>query len=461
MNKLKTYSILFYFFVAAVVLFIFLSNPFLVREYDPWRWHLQCIAEFYSKGVSGSGGNLWHLAWAMIFKFIGIGNIFIWAKIIHVFQFILATTVLYYFSKTALTILIKSNSSKLHSINSPEGFLSSGNDNNDINKLRTIHIKYLSLLAVFIWVIGNGTFSTTFSGTVLLAYQQAWIMWYSVTYQGLTIPLFWYCTALTLIIFHEELSLKKTLFCVIQIAIASFIMAKIHPQELLYYFIQIPIILLVNIKRIFSIKNKIAILITILGIFLIMFIAIKFFVDLKPGYFVNGTLPLFDLILSNEHIGQSLQKINTAGHIVVDHLNRFPNSFSEIALISLIAMIIFRLNFLFIKDKNIPFHRNFFDLLLVSSLLFFLIPMVPFLAGVAAYSTHRNLVYRFFFASPWFMFFPFAIYKVITMGKIHIPVYKIVITLSLILSSIAYFHKYFIPYHTFLNAKSIIYSLVN
>jgi hypothetical protein len=236
-------------------------------------------------------------------------------------------------------------------------------------------------------------------------------------------------------------------------------MAKIHPQELLYYIIQIPIILLVNIKRIISIKNKTAVFITIPVIFLIMFIAIKYFVDRGPSYFVNGTLPLFDLILSNEHIGQSLQKISALGHIVVDNLNRFPNSFSEIAIISLIAMIIFRVNYLFIKDKNISFNRNFFDLLLVSSFLFFLIPMVPFLAGVAAYSTHRNLVSRFFFASPWFIFFPFAIYKVITMKEIHIPFYKIVITVALILCSTVYFHKYFIPYHTFLNAKSIINSL--
>lgn len=443
MNKLKTYNILFYSLVAAAVLFIFLSNPFLVKEYDPWRWHLKCIAEFYN-GVSESGGRIWHLVWARIFKFIGIGDIFIWAKIIHVFQFILAATVLYYFSKTALTILIKSHSSKLQGIKSSEGFPSSGNDNNDINKLRTIQIKYLSLFAVLLWFIGNGTFSE--------AYQQAWIMWYSVTYQGLTIPLFWYCTALTLINFYEELSLKKTLLCVIQIAIASFIMAKVHPQELLYYIIQIPIILLVNIKRIFSIKNKIALFITIPVIFLIMFIAIK--------YFLYNTLPpLFSLILSNEPIGQLLQQINALGHSVTDNLNRFPNSFSEIALISLIAMIIFRVNYLFIKDKNVSFNRNFFDVLLVSSLLFFLIPMVPFLAGVAAYITHSSLVCRFFFASPWFIFFPFAIYKVITMKEIHIPCYKIVITVALILFSIFYFNKQFVPYHTILNAKSIINSL--
>jgi hypothetical protein len=451
MNKLKTYNILFYSLIAVAVLFIFLSNPFLVKEYDPWNWHLRFITEFYN-GVSKSEGRIWHLVWARIFKFMGIGDIFIWAKIIHVFQFILAAIFLYFFSKTALTILIKSNCSKLHGIKSYEGLHSNENDINGINKLRKIQIKYLSLFAVFLWFIGNGTFSATFSGTLPIAYQQAWIMWYSVTYQGLTIPLFWYCTALTLITFYEELSFRKNLLCVIQIAMASFMIAKFHPQEFLYYIIHTSIIIIVNIGRIVSIKNKKAFLITIPIIFIIMFIAIK--------YFLDHTLPPFLYVISSQ-IVKVLQQINVLGHNVIDNLNRFPNSFSEIAIISIISMIIFRVNYLFINDKKISFNRNFFDLLLVSSLLFFLIPMVPFLAGLAAYITHPNFVYRFFFASPWFIFFPFALYKVITMREINIPVYKIVITVALILCSIAYFHKYLIPYHTFLNAKSIIYSLVN
>jgi len=440
-NKLKTYNILFYSLVLSAVLFIFLSNPFLVKGYDPWNDHLRYIATCYNGAPIP---RIWHIMWAEFFKFIGIGDIFIWAKIIHVFQFILAATALYYFSKTALTILIKSHSSKLQGTKSSDGFPSNGNDNNDINKLGTIHVKYLSFFAVFLWFIGNGTFSE--------AYQQAWIMWYSVTYQGLTIPLFWYCTALTLIIFYEELSLKKTLLCVIQITIASFIIAKFHPMELIYYIIEIAIILLANIKRIFSIKNKIALFMTIPIIFLTIFISIK--------YFLDRSLPhRFYLILSYEGWGQIIQQIKALGHPVVAHLNRFPNSFSEIAFISLIAMIIFRVNYLFIKDNNLSFNRNFFDVLLVSSLLFFLIPMVPFLAGGAAFITHSTVVCRFFFASPWFIFFPFAIYMVINMKEIHISSYKIVITVVLILFSIVHFHKYFIPYHTILNAKSIINSL--
>jgi hypothetical protein len=441
-KKIRTYNIIFYSIIAASFIFILHSNPFLNIIYDPWRYHLQCIASFYNGG--SEGGRIWHLIWAKVLKFVGISDIFIWAKIIHVFQFILAATVLYYFSKTALTILIKSPSSQLQGIESSEGFPTSRNDNNDIEKLRTIQIKYLSFFAVFLWFIGNGTFS--------IAYQQAWIMWYSVTYQGLTIPLFWYCTVLTLKHFYEELSFKKIPLFVIQFAIISFIIAKFHPQELLYYIIQIPIILLVNIKRIFSIKSKMALFLTIPIIFLIIFIAIKYYLYQQPTQ-------LFSLILSNESMEQIVQRIIVLGHEIVSTLNRFPNSFSEIAIISLIAMVIFRVNYLFTKDKDISFNRNVFDVLLVSSLFFFLIPMVPFLAGLAGYITAPTTVYRFFFASPWFIFFPFAIYKVLTMKEIHIPLYKLIIILILILFSIVSFHKYFSLQYTIRNTKSIIASL--
>jgi hypothetical protein len=446
-KNLKFYNIIFYSLVAAGILFIFFTNPFLIERYDPWRYHLTSIGEFYN-GVGGAG-RIWHLVWAKFFKALGISNIFTWAKIIHVCQFLLAATVLYFFSKTVLTILVNKdsithNDTKNDGSNPPLPPFNNVGDRELLDAKDRIRIKFLSLFAVFLWFIGNGTFS--------IAYQQAWIMWYSVTYQGLTIPLFWYCTALTLKIFYEELSFKNTLLIVVQIAIVSFITAKFHPHELLYYIIQMPIIFAVNIKRVFSLKNKIAFFITIPIIFTIMFIAIKYFLYKQPTQ-------VYSFILSNEPIGQLLQQTNVLGHSIVDHWNRFPNSFSEIALISLIAMIIFRVNYLFTKDKDISFNRNAFDALLVLSLLFFLIPMVPSVAGVAAYLTDYEQVYRFFFASPWFIFIPFAIYKVLTMKEIHIPLYKIVITVTLILFSIVYFHKHLFPYHTILNAKSIINSL--
>ena len=279
-NRLKSYAVAFYVIIAVGFVFILFTNPFLVRLYDPYRYHLTTINEFY-KGTIGKdrlGHDMWHFVWANVFKLLGINDIFIWAKIIHVFQFLLAALLIYYFSKTVLTILLKSPQSQLEcpesvipacpeSFTHEEGASSSGYNKN--SALWSIQIKYLSLFSVFLWFIGNGTFS--------VQHQQAWIMWYSVTYQGLTIPLLWYSIALTFKIFYEELSFKKNLLYIIQIAVASIIIAKFHPMELLYYLISLPLMLLINIKRIMSIRNKKYLLIALLVIFIIMFFCCEVF----------------------------------------------------------------------------------------------------------------------------------------------------------------------------------------
>lgn len=356
-NKIKTYNIIFFSLVAAAFLFILFSNPFLRLPYDPWD-HLLRIVSLHDEGKcfyfwpdsTCPERILWHELWAYVFKITGINDIFLWAKIIHVFQFILAGLCIFYFSKTVLTIL-------------------TGEKN-------TIRIKFLSLFSVFLWFIGNGTVSV---------FQQAWIMWHSVTHQGLTIPLFWYCTALTLKIFYEDLSFKKITFFIAQIAGASFLMAKIHPSELLYYLIVLSILVLINSIRLIRSKDRRTLFVFIPVIFLMMFVAVK--------YVMPEKVPLFSLISSGETVSQILQKIKDSGNEIVHglhHLNRFPNSFSEIAIISLIAMAIFRVNYLFTKEKDISFNKNFFDFLLMSSTLFFLIPMVPLLAGLAGYSTREG-----------------------------------------------------------------------
>jgi hypothetical protein len=399
-NRLKSYAVAFYVIIAVGFVFILFTNPFLVKLYDPYRYHLTTINEFY-KGTIGKdrlGHDMWHFVWANVFKLLGINDIFIWAKIIHVFQFIFAALLIYYFSKTVLTILLKSPYSKLQGIKSSEGFPPSGNDTNDKFALWSIQIKYLSLFSVFLWFIGNGTFS--------VQYQQAWIMWYSVTYQGLTIPLLWYSIALTFKIFYEELSFKKNLLYIIQIAVASIIIAKFHPMELLYYLISLPIILLMNMKKVFNAKNKIILLITLAIVFFLMFVTVKYFVNREP------TLP--KLISSNESIGNIIQKINDSGRVIVrSGLNRYPNSFSEVALFSLIVGVLFRAYYFIKKDKNGILNMHLFNCLLILSSIFFLIPKVTFLAGLAGYMTINEQVYRFFFASSWFVFLPFSLYVIV------------------------------------------------
>lgn len=383
--------------------------------YDPWRYHLKNIADFYN-GVSGAG-RIWHHMWANVFKMIGINNIYIWAKIIHISQSFLAALCMYYFSKTVLGLLIRAPNSNLQATSSvipacpesllindgfqtiqKEGVQASKNDEKDDYALRALQIKFLSLFSVLLWFIGVGTFS--------VAHQQAWIMWYSVTYQGLTMPLLWYSMALTIRMFYAKVNWKKFLFYSIQIAIVSVIIAKFHPLELLYYLISLPVILLINIKKILSYENKKVLLISITVLCVSLIITIKYFLAHQPTGF-------YALISSDESAGQIIQKITDAGRRTVKTLNRFPDSFSELAQISLILAVMFRIYSLFVKKARISFNASLFDCLLVLSIIFFLIPVVPFLAGVAGHVTIDTQVYRFFYVPPWFIFLPFFISLII------------------------------------------------
>lgn len=424
MNKIRIYNRLFLFIIAAAFLFILLSNPFLRIPYDPVR-HLISIVSLHDDGEcfgfwpEDKGTRcFWYRIWAGIFKLSRINDFFIWAKIIHVSQFILSAVILYYFSKIVLTILIKSPSHHLLQSGTSEGFTTSGNANNNVNELRTIQIKFLSLFSVFLWFVGNGTFS--------MEYQQAWIMWYSVTYQGLSIPLFWWSTALTLKLFYEESTYKKKIFFIVQLLMAAFIIVKIHGTEFLYYLINLSILLFLNLKGILRMpKRKFLFIAFIIStIVVISFILIRYFL---PEY--GSLLNRFSKI---GNLGQILEQIRILGHEIVPGLNRFPNSFSEIALISLIAMVIFRVNYLFTKKEDIPFNRTFFDYLLISSLLFFLIPVISLLAGAAGLLTRPDIVWRFFFASPWFILLPFIVYVIIRSENIHKvltgnPIYRLLI----------------------------------
>jgi hypothetical protein len=397
-KRIKLYNITFYSIVAAGVVFVLFSNPFLIRMYDPWRYHLKNIADFYN-GVSREG-RIWYLMWANVFKILGISDILAWAKIIHVTQFFLTAVLVYYFSKTVLTLLInktvvRHRDTKDDESNPPLPPFNKVGPGELSNEKETFQIRFFSLFSVLLWFIGNGTFS--------VQYQQAWIMWYSVTYQGLTIPLFWFATALTLRVFYAELSPKKTMFYIIQIAIVSLIIAKYHPLELLYYLINLPIIFLINIRKILHIKSGKIYLISVAVICILLIITVKYFLQQQPT-------PFYTLMSSNESAGQIIRKITDLGRHTVKTLNRFPNSFSELAQISLILALIFRLYYLFVKGKNLFFNKNLFDCMLVLSIIFFLIPMVPFLAGVAGYLTIDEQVYRFFFATPWFIFIPFLVY---------------------------------------------------
>lgn len=418
---------LYYILIGVSLVFILLSNPFLKIPYDPLD-HLMRIASLHDEGTCFVFWPedirlryFWHHMWADLFKISGINDFFVWAKIIHAFQFLLAFGAVIYFSRTAIRLLL--------------------------NAKETIHVKFLSFFSVVFWFIGNGTFS--------IAYQQAWIMWYSVTYQGLTIPLFWYVTALTLKLFFEDTTDKKKVFFVLQIAATSFIIAKAHSMELLYYFVNLVIILLISMKRLLGLKHKKVLLLYIpLGVCMLLFMTVV------VRYSMPEQVPFLKLLSAHETIGQTFQKINTLGHdIISQKLSRFPDSFSEATLISLISAVMFRIYCFFQKGNSFSLNRGIFDYLLVSSLLFSLIPVVPFLAGLGGYLTNEGVIYRFFFASPWFVFLPFLTYTLLTRINNRISLYKVIFANALIIILIILSSHYLLFNTVYGNVKSIIISL--
>jgi hypothetical protein len=386
--------------------------------FDIWE-HLMRIVSIYDTGTcflfwpedtGMMSMYFWHWIWAKIFIVLNIPDIFVWAKIIHVTQFLIAALTMYHFSKTAFRFL---------SVEPKE-----------------LAIKFLSLSSTLLWFLGNGTISI---------YQQAWINWYSVTYQGISIPLLWYILALTIRLLYEESSdITKKSFYLIQIALVSFLILMIHPTEFVYYLINLIVLFAVQIRRSLRYikKNFVSLCILILCLVILFIQVIR-----------NGWLPL-PVLLHGLNLDVLLKEIQEIGHWVTQAGgNRIPYAISEITIFSMICAVLFRIRLYFSKDGT---NRRLYDFLFISSALFLFIPLNGFLAGIAGITTHKDVVWRFFFGSAWFLFLPFIIDRmVIFMMKKEAIFYPFIINIVLII--IFFFLSRMMFYQSFyLNANSII-----
>ncbi|MBM9537371.1 hypothetical protein, partial [Desulfobulbus alkaliphilus] len=194
---------------------VFLTHPFLRIPFDPWE-HLIKIRSIYDTGTCflywpeyGSSYCSWHFSWAKLFGFFGINNSFHWAYIIHFAQSIFSIISVYYFAFTVFRLC----------------------------NIRTTHIELqiLAFFATIFWLTGNGTFS--------IDRQQAWLIWYSLTYQGLTVPLFWLMVAWLLkILFNDIPSTFFKFFYAVLIFFSFFVLLFFHPTEAAFFLIYFVII---------------------------------------------------------------------------------------------------------------------------------------------------------------------------------------------------------------------------
>ncbi|MCI5222865.1 MAG: hypothetical protein D3924_09385 [Candidatus Electrothrix sp. AR4] len=358
--------------LAFSALFLVIStHPFLRLPYDPWE-HLIKIRSIFDDGRcflywpgNESSFCTWHQAWALFFSILKINNTLLWAKIIHSAQYIFALLSLLYFSFSVFRLCEKQAPNK--------------------------HLFILACFSTLYWLVGNGTYS--------VEYQQAWIMWYSVTYQGLTIPLFWLITGFTLqLFFNDGLSSHKKQFFVFLIIAGFLVIAFFHPSEAIYYCIFLVLSLLLT--PLVSTKQKI--------IYGLVFITI-----IPSVLFVIAThmdLPFLHGVSTRNGLAEIIQQVNITGVNITERGgNRLRNSFSELAMLSSIAALTYgAITFFYFhkKKSNRPL-----SLLLLALILFYLIPTSKWIAGITGILLHENIVWRFFFASPWFLFIPFIIYK--------------------------------------------------
>ncbi len=368
---LKTNASLVFGLFSCCLILVLLTHPFMKLPFDPWE-HLIKIRSLFDDGKcflywpeNTSSFCSWHSAWAKLFTLINIDDTFAWAKIIHCTQFFFALLCLFYFSSSVL---------KLCSKHTPPN-----------------SIFLMAIFATLFWLVGNGTYSVD--------QQQAWIMWYSVTYQGLTIPLFWLITGLTLqLLFNENLPCRNKQVFVLLIISGFLAIAFFHPSEAIYYAIFLFLSLLFT--PLISLKQK-----TVYGGI--------FFTILPCILFVIATymkLPFLHGVSIQNGLTDIIQQIELTGKNITENGgNRIRQSFSELAMLSSVAALLFwsikRL--FFYKEKN-PISI----LLVVAVIVFFLIPTSKWLAGITGVLLHENIVWRFFFASPWFLFIPLVIFTI-------------------------------------------------
>lgn len=315
-------------------------------------------------------------------------------------QSILAAGAIYYFSRTVYRTLRP-----------------------DIEKF---HLNIMSWIAVLLWFIGNGTFS--------IAYQQSWMLWYSVNYQGFTLPLFWYMSAIVLQCFFEDPSKLRIIFIILQVIFISAVISAVHPSEQIYFIIHLIVLFIIQYKIVLSFRSR-----TYIYFLFAVASGIGFFILL----FKYQLLPM-PITIQNTTWSEILSKIEWIGSVNVDGgWNRFPNSFSEIAILSISLAVIYRI-FMFIKPEK-PSIRMCFDYLLISSCLFFIIPLTKITSGIIGYITFSETVWRFVFASPWFIFLPFITYRIMSFlnkrATLHTVTVNIIVIISVFLLSKYVFYQ--------------------
>ncbi len=407
-NYIDKKTIFYYLLLFATLGALFATQPFLRYPYDMWE-HLIAIDEFRLANIPLER-SIWHSFWRKAFVFFSIdpSQIFLRAKIIHTTQILFSFFAIYLFSKVIIRHIF--------------------------THIDLFSLRYMAYWSTLIWFTIFATFS--------MHYHLVWTLWYSIGYQ-ITLPLFWYILALTIILLFEPISWKLKAFYLIQVLLISLLILRMHSMEYLYYVMYLLVLSLLFWRKIITFVRE--------------YYAIVIPATVLLLYFTKQYQPeqsqLFDH-LRHFHFSELYATIVIQGQELISGANRSGAVINELMKVTLLlglAMLLF-LRLKRGQDNHPKVDRKMFLFLFVTS-LFVLIPLTTLTGGLAAVATRMNVVHRLYFSASLFVLLPVTLYYFIhlTLKKHHLLSLNLAIV-TVLLSTLLY-SKYFSATHNY--AKNI------
>jgi len=367
-------SAIFYSSVFIALFAVLFTHPFLRYPYD-WVYHITHIDDFHNSNTIPAGRFIWHFLWAKIFDILSIPpkELFLRTKIIHITQTYIALFCVFVYCKVVIRNIFT---------------------NIDIHINRC-----LSLWGTLIWYTIFATFS--------MHYHLVWNMWYSVNYQ-ITLPLFWYILALTIILLFEKPSKFKGIILFLQIIILSRFILQAHSMEFLYYLMHLIVLTILYVNQLNKIPKR-------YFFFFFAFLALLTIIALN---YQPERAPIFDY-LNPAKWPTLYNSIIDKGHDLVKGLNRASASMNSLIIFSLIVatgMVLYTIYLNRFHKKDVCFDTRKFLYVFLSS-LFVLIPINTISAGFFAMLTHMYVVNRLYYSASIFIILPVAIYFFIVQLK--------------------------------------------
>ena len=406
--------VFFYLLLGATLAAILLTHPFLRYPYDAWE-HLIGIDEFRLSRLSPERA-IWHRFWKELFDSISIesSQVFLRARIIHVSQTLFSFFAVYLFSK----VLIR----------------------NIFARIDPLSLRYMAYWSTLIWFTIFATFSVN--------YHLIWMLWYSVTYQ-ITLPLFWYILALTIITIFEPISWGRKLFYLLQILVISRLILQMHSMEYFYYLMYIFVLSLVYWRALYGFikKHYMIVLPFVLAIF----------------YFAKRYQPEHSQLLTllwNRDFSGIYHAVITYGERLQTGANRSWAAYNELMTLSLLlgAIMLYLLWRRKGEEERIKVDKKMYLYLFLTS-LFVLLPLNTVTGGILAVITRMDVVHRFYFSASLFVLIPVTFYYFITLYYRKSRIVFLNLMIATTLAATLLYSKYLSATHNYAdNIHSIVQS---